>query len=123
MGVRFTREPYTVTYYKNGEKQTIRRRPPPKLHDALPEDTVMLTRGKNDDWREGEKFKVKTIQNRSPNTLQLVNEEGLTTFVDHYDMQLVTQPIDRVHDGRVSREEAKAQGIDLSVDNRYLLWP
>lgn len=123
MGVRFNRDPYTVTYYKDGEKQTIRRRPPPKLHEALPQDTVVLTRGKNDDWREGEKFKVKNISNRQPNTLQLVNEEGMSTFVDHYDMQVLTKPIDRVRDGRISKEEAKAQGIDLNIDNRYLLWP
>lgn len=123
MGVRFSREPYTVTYYKDGEKQTIRRRPPPKLHDALPEDTVVLTRGKNDDFREGDELKVKSIKQRSPNVLQLVNEEGMSTFVDYYDAKLLTKPIDRVREGRVTKEEAKAQGIDLSIDNQYLLWP
>lgn len=123
MGIRFSREPYKVTYYKDGEKQTIRRRPPPKLHDALPEDTVILTRGKNDDYREGDKFKVKTIQQRSPNTLQLVNEEGMATFVDHRDIKLLTQPIDRVREGRMTKDEARAAGIDLSVDDKYLLWP
>ncbi len=123
MGIRFTREPYTVSYYKDGEKKTIRRRPPPKLHEALPEDKVTLTRGKNDDWPKGETYKVKTIQNRSPNVLQLVNEEGLSTFIDYYDMKLETTPIDRVREGRMSKEEAKAAGIDLSVDEQYLLWP
>jgi hypothetical protein len=112
-----------VTYYKDGEKHTIRRRPPLKLHDALPGDTVILTRGKNDDFPDGDKLKVKSIQPRSPNTLQLANEEGMATFVEYYDTQLITQPIDRLHEGRITRDEAKAQGIDLSIDNKYLLWP
>ncbi len=121
--MRFSREPYTVTYYKDGEKHTIRRRPPPKLHEALPEDTVMLTRSKNDDWREGETYKVKSVMPRSPNVLQLANEEGMSTFVDYYDAKLLTKPIDRYREGRISKEEAVSAGVDLRVDSRYLLWP
>lgn len=116
VGIRWSREPYTVTYYKDGEKQTIRRRPPPKLHEALPGDTVTLTYGKNDDFKEGDEVKVKSIQQRSPNVLQLVNEEGLTTFVDYYDMRLETKPEERLPPGVESK-------FDLPVYNRYLLWP
>lgn len=116
MGIRWSREPYTVTYYKDGEKQTIRRRPPPKLHDALPNDTVTLTRSKNDDWKEGESFKVKNIQQRSPNVLQLVNEEGLTTFVDYYDAKMTIKPEERLPEGVESK-------FELPINNKYLLWP
>ncbi len=116
MGVRWNREPYTVTYYKDGEKQTIRRRPPPKLHEALPDDTVTLTRGRNDDFKEGESFTVKTIQQRSPNVLQLVNEEGLTTFVDYRDIKLDLDPAERLPPGVKSK-------LDLPINNKYLLWP
>ena len=115
MGIRWSREPYTVTYYKDKEKHTIRRRPPPKLHEALPGDMVSLTRGKNDDFKEGEEFKVKTIMQRSPNVLQLVNEEGLTTFADYYDTKLETDPEDRLAEGMVA--------TDLPKNNKYLLWP
>ena len=116
LGIRWSREPYTVTYYKDGQKQTIRRRPPPKLHEALPDDTVKLTHGKNDDWKEGESYKVKSIQQRSPNVLQLENEDGLTTFVDYYDTKLETKPEDRLPPGVESK-------FDLPVNNKYLLWP
>jgi hypothetical protein len=105
-----------VTYYKDGEKETIRRRPPPKLHDVLPNDTVTLTRGKNDDWKEGETYKVKNIQQRSPNVLQLVNEEGLTTFVNYYDAKMTIKPEERLPEGIESK-------FELPINNEYLLWP
>ncbi|MBC7660857.1 MAG: hypothetical protein H7249_14260 [Chitinophagaceae bacterium] len=116
MGIRWSREPYTVTYYKDGKKETIRRVPPPKLHEALPGDTVSLTRGKNDDFKEGDKFTVKTIQQRSPNVLQLTNEAGLTTFADYYDTKLETKPEDRLPEG-------VEQAVDLPINQKYLLWP
>jgi len=116
VGIRWSREPYNVTYYKDGEKQTIRRRPPPKLHEALPDDTVTLTRGKNDDFQEGETLKVKSIQQRSPNVLQLMNEDGLSTFVDYRDIRLETKPEERLPPGVESK-------FELPINNKYLLWP
>ncbi len=113
MGVRFSRVPYTVTYYKDGEKHTIRRQPPPKLHDIEPEDEVKLTRAKNDDFREGDTLTVKGISPRQPNVLQLVNEDGLSTFVDYYDT--------KIEEMRGKRNGVDV--IDLPINNRYLLWP
>ncbi len=117
--VRFTREPYTVTYYTEGEKHTIRRVPPPKLHSALPEDKVELTTSKNADFRAGETFEVKSISPRQPNVLQIVNEEGLSTFVDHYDAKLVSTAVDNL----LNEGEAGKSADQAPIDSSYLLWP
>ena len=113
MGVRFSRVPYTVTYYKDGEKHSIRRQPPPKLHEMLPEGEVRLTRSKNADFQAGDEMTIKGINPRQPNVLQLVNEDGLSTFVDSFDAQLEV-----MHAPRNGVEV-----IDLPVNNKYLLWP
>lgn len=111
--VRFTRKPYEVTYYKEGERHTIRRRPPPKLHDIWPEDVVSLTRTKNVDFQEGDEFDVRHINPRHPNVLQLTGDDGHTTFVEHTDVELeeAIGPRDGV------------DPMDLLKNNRYLLWP
>ena len=113
--VKFSRKPYTVSYRSihDGEIHKIRRVPPPKLHDALPKDVVSLTRGKNEDFQEGDEFEVKHIAGRHPNVLQLKNDEGQTTFVDYYDIEL-------------EERVAKRNGVDPRdepINNRYLLWP
>lgn len=113
MDVKYPRTPYKVTYWKDGEKHVIQRRPPPKLHDIEPEDTVTLTRGKNDDFPKGSELTVKGISPRQPNVLQLVNEEGLATFVDYYDAEL-------------EEMRGKRNGVDpldFPINNKYLLWP
>lgn len=113
--IRFSRKPYTVTYMDlKGEKQTIRRYPPAKLHKALPTDVVSLTRKKNDDFQEGDQLKVKHINPKHPNVLQLENEDGLTTFVDHFDVKLEQRIANRGDDTPTDIENFK---------NRYLLWP
>ncbi len=111
--VKFNRTPYTVTYMKDGEKKTIRRVPPPKLHEMLPDDLVSLTRGKNADFKAGDEFTVKGINPRHPNVLQLTNEDGIDTFIDHYDLRL--EEIRSTRDG--------VEPIDMPINNRYLLWP
>lgn len=114
MEVKFNRTPYTVSYYdQKGEKQTIRRVPPPKLHDALPTDKVVLTSQRNDDFQKGESYEVKHINPRHPNTLQLVNEDGKTTFVDFYAAKL-------------DQKVAPRNGVDPrdeEISNKYILWP
>ena len=113
LDIRFSRRPYTVTYMKDGEKHTIRRQPPPKLHDMLPEDLVSLTRSKSADFKEGDEFTVKHINPRHPNVLQLTNEDGLSTFVDYYDLEM-------------EEMRAKRNGmdvLDMPANNKYLLWP
>lgn len=98
---------------KDGVQHKIRRQPPPKLHDIEVDDEVSLVRGKNDDFREGDKMTVKGISPRQPNVLQLVNEDGLSTFVDYYDARLETM--------RGARNGVEP--IDMPINNRYLLWP
>jgi hypothetical protein len=87
--------------------------PPEKLHDALPTDEVRLNVRRSDDFVDGEDYTVKAINPRQPNTLQIENSRGETTFVDHYDVELQSMKAPR--DGVDPR--------DLPVNNRYLLWP
>ncbi len=112
--IRFDRKPYTVTYFKDGVKHTIRRTPPPKLHDMMPKDIVELTQSKNDDWQAGDDFKVKGINPRHPNVLQIENGSGEATFVDYYDLKL---------EQMVGEREGGVSPQDLPINNRYLLWP
>lgn len=111
--IHFSRRPYTVTYYKEGERHTIRRTPPPKLHEIWPDDVVSLKTTKNADYLEGDEFTVKHINTRHPNVIQIENEDGDRTFVPSYDLELE----DKV-------------GVRYGIDpkkgttyNRYLLWP
>lgn len=114
MDIQFNRTPYKVTYYdQHGEKKTIRRVPPAKLHDALPTDKVELTSKRSDDFDAGGVFTVKHINPRHPNTLQLEDDDGRTTFVDYFNTQL-------------RQKIAPRSGIDVrdeAVNNNYLLWP
>jgi hypothetical protein len=112
--IQWSRKPYTISYQDlNGEKKTIRRVPPEKLHEMLPTDQVELKYKKNDDFLAGDTFKVKHINPRHPNVLQLVNDEEMTTFVDYYHAELIDQGTDR--------PGINAQ--DRTINNRYLLWP
>ena len=111
--IKFDRTPYKVTYLEDGVKKTIRRVPPPKLHESLPEDVVTLNVKKNDDWEAGESYVVKNMNPRQPNVLQLVNESGEATFVSALDTTLTEK-----------RALRPGQDIrDLPANNRYLLWP
>lgn len=111
--VNFDRTPYNVTYFKDGEKHTIRRRPPPLLHEMLPKDEVRLSRGKNEDFQLGDKFTVKHINPKHPNVLQIQDDEGRATFVDYYDLEL---------EKKVSRQDG-AGSVEAIDQNQYLLWP
>ncbi len=114
MDIKFDRTPYTVRYVdQKGDQQSIRRVPPPKLHDALPTDKVVLTSKRSDDFQEGESYEVKNINPRHPNTLQLVDDEGRTTFVDFYTAKLDKKIAPR--DGVDPRDEP--------ISNQYILWP
>ena len=111
--IQFSRRPYNVVYYKDGVKQTIRRVPPPKLHDIMPEDVVELKVRHSADWEEGEEFTVRNINPRHPNTLQLEKDDGATTFVAHYDLELIDE---------VGPREGGSP-LDRPKNNKYLLWP
>jgi hypothetical protein len=110
----FDRKPYTISWKDDkGDIQKIRRVPPAKLHEGLPTDVVELTRARSDDFKEGDKATIKNINPRHPNTLQLVNEEGLTTFVSYRDVVLKEKLA--LRDGMRPEE--------LPERNRYLNWP
>lgn len=112
--IQFDRKPYFVTWKdQNGDMQKIRRVPPPKLHEALPEDIVKLTRKRSDDFPEGAELTVKHIANRHPNTLQLIAEDGKTTFVNYTDIE--------IKERRAARDGMQPE--ELPERNRYLLWP
>ena len=112
--IRFSRSPYTVTYLDlQGKQQTLRRVPPPKLHEMLPTDIVELTTRKNEDFETGDLADVYHINVRHPNVLQLRNDDGLTTFVEYFDVDLHEEVAPRP--GRDPR--------DLPDNNRYLIWP
>ncbi len=112
MAIRFPRAPYEVSYYKNGERFTYRRRPPERLHDIWPEDEVSLVVDKNLDFQEGDVVEVSHINPRHPNVFQLENDEGTTTFVEYFDVELENEIGPR--DG---------PGANSSEAQRYLLWP
>lgn len=113
----FDRRPYTVSYYKDGKKLTIRRVPPPKMHDALPTDVVKLTRKHSDDFVNGGTYEVKHISPRNPNMLQITNKRGETTFVPYFETDLYRKEADRT-----GMPGAPARADD-PVSNGYLQWP
>ncbi len=112
--IQFPRTPYKVSYQDlEGKTQTIRRVPPPKLHDILPTDIVSLKEKRSDDFKAGEKVEVAYIPPRNANVLQVKNSRGDTTFVEYFEADL--------------REEVSPRaGVDPKdrpQNTRYLLWP
>jgi hypothetical protein len=79
----------------------------------LPTDKVELTSKKNDDWDAGERFTIKNINTRQPNTIQVEKENGDYTFVSYFDLSLKE---------RVSGDRF-ASPLDNPVNNQYLIWP
>lgn len=114
----FDRRPYTV-YYQDmqGKVQEIKRTPAPKLHDALPTDTVDLLTTKSDDFRAGDSLTVQHINPRYPNTLQVRSNSGETTFVEYFDVNLRNEIAPR-QDGRDPMDQPS-----VKINNRYLTWP
>lgn len=124
--VQLNREPYTVKYMDlAGEVKSLRRTPPPKLHDALPQDVVELTRKKNDDFNVGESLEVLSISPRQPNVLRVKNADGQVTFIDALDMRFnvsgdaETALAEEAPTAKRSRESPR----DRVMDSRYLVWP
>lgn len=112
--IHFKRKPYFVVYkdLHTGELKRIKRRPPPKNHAALPTDMVELTTKRGTNWEKGEEFEVKHIGYRTPNTLQLKDDEGNTTFVSSFEVKLT--------------KEVAYRGPKTAKQKRmgaYLTWP
>lgn len=123
--IQFSREPYTVKYVDlSGAVKSIRRVPPPKLHDALPKDTVEITSKKNDDFRAGDNVEVVGLTARQPNVLQVRNGNGQTTFLDYFDMRLDEMAPTTYEGASTSTNTPQEWYRDRpSMDNRYLIWP
>jgi hypothetical protein len=113
----FDRKPYNVSYTKDGVRQTIRRVPPPKLHDLLPEDKVTIRRTKGDDWEEGDEVTVRGVGRRQPNTLQVEGQNGKKTFLPYFDVAFK----DRAGEDVIMEDELKISRDPLG--SKYLLWP
>lgn len=123
--IQFTREPYTVKYVDlSGAVKSIRRIPPPKLHEALPKDSVEITSKKNDDFRPGDTVEVVGITTRQPNVLQVKNGNGQTTFLDYFDMRL-DEMATNSYDGNAAQSNFPKEWYQdrPTTDNRYLIWP
>lgn len=117
--VQFSRKPYTITITdEQGVKKTVRRTPPPKLHQAWPQDKVELTSKYSDDFKEGGEYAVKHINPRNPNLIQLEDKEGNSTFVPYFHTELE----EMVN----TTEREKVDGVsslNLPINNKYLTWP
>lgn len=123
--IQFTREPYTVRYVDlAGEVKSIRRVPPPKMHEALPQDVVEITGKKNADFRAGDKVEVVGITPRQPNVLKVRNDSGQTTFVDYFDVRLDEMKA-TPYDGDKARSTSPQEWYRnrTATDSRYLIWP
>lgn len=115
--LKFDRTPYTVRYQKDGVQHKIRRVPPPKLHDMLPGDEVTISRKKGDSWDKGTEVKIKHINTRHPNTLQIEDGDGKTTFLDYMDLNFKGREEDDI-DSKDRKSIAKDP-----IGSQYLLWP
>lgn len=113
-GIHFGRKPYETYYYKDGERHTYRRRPPEKLHNIWPEDIVSLAVDKNTGFEEGDEVEVVNFNARHPNVLKLENDDGDTTFVEYFDVEL---------EDEVGPRDTGGDLASPTERNRYLLWP
>jgi ASC-1-like (ASCH) protein len=108
----YDRTPYNLEYYKDGQKQTSRRVPPPKLHDLEEGDEVTIIKKKGDDWDAGDKVEIKAINPRQPNTLTIQNSDEEYTFLSYDDVEL----------NEKSAQHYIREGKD-PFGSQYLLWP
>jgi hypothetical protein len=63
--ISFSRKPDVLTSYKDGERRSITRRPPPKVHDIWPQDVVQLSKTKSPDFKSGDKATVTHVNPQS----------------------------------------------------------
>lgn len=115
----FSRRPYKVEYYKDGKKHVINRRPPPKIHDMLPEDIVTITKKRNQDWDEGKEVEIERISERQPNTLLVKDYDNKHTFLSYSDVFFEGRE-DNSEDILASDNKVKRRD---PIGSDYLLWP
>lgn len=117
--VSLKRTPYTVRYRTDeGEMKSIRRVPPPKLHNFVPEDVVTISKKRSDNWDSDEQVKVVGVSARQPNTLWVEKEDGRRTFLPYSDVRGVARSEADVEFAEDIRER---RSDPLGSD--YLLWP
>jgi hypothetical protein len=118
-GASANRSPYYVRYRDaDGELKSIRRVPPAKLHDMMPDDVVTISRRRSDNWDDGEEVKVVGINPRQPNTLMVEKEDGKKTFLAYSDVKTKPRSASEV----AYAEELKERASD-PIGSDYLLWP
>lgn len=113
------RAPYNVRYRTpDGEVKAIRRVPPPRLHDLVPDDVVTISQKRSDNWEAGEDVTVVGVNERHPNTLWVEDSDGKRTFLSYSDVK--GQPKSRGDQEYV--EEIRERKRD-PIGSDYLLWP
>lgn len=113
--------PYSVEYYKDGQKQKIRRKPPPQLHSFEAGDTVTLTQKKNDFWKVEDEVKISKMNPRQPNTLKVEKEDGSYTFIPYFDVKMEKPFHPEPEKDFVQKEEEERKNDPIG--SGYLLWP
>ncbi|MDD9951491.1 MAG: hypothetical protein OXT67_07995 [Zetaproteobacteria bacterium] len=111
----YRRRPVERIYkdFHTGELKKVVRRTALRAHDMLPTDIVELSTQKNVDWQEGERHEVKHISYKSPNVIQIRDEDsGEATFFDAHDLKLVEK-----------RAFRGGKRINSLAANAYLRWP
>ena len=117
--VSTSRTPYNVRYRtSDGEVKTIRRVPPSRLHDMVPDDMVTISQKRSDNWTEGSEVKVVGVSARQPNTLWVEDSDGNRTFLPYTDVR--GQPKSAAD--RELAEEIRERKKD-PIGSDYLLWP
>ena len=81
----------------------------------MPQDVVELSHKHNDNFQAHETYNVKHIGPKQPNTLQLVDDDGNTTFVSHRDIKVIEEV--------GQREDGREPSGGEPIDSRYLNWP
>ena len=77
-----------------------------------------LRRKHSDEFEANETYTVKHIGPKQPNTLQLVNEAGNTSFVPYGDVKVKDIGVRHLED-----DDTRPSGDQGPIDSRYLNWP
>ena len=117
--VSANRTPYNVRYRtSDGEVKIIRRVPPSKLHDMMPDDMVTISQKRSDNWDSGEEVQVVGVNSKQPNTLWVEKSDGRRTFLSYSDVKGQMKGESEIQFAEEIRERKKDP-----IGSDYLLWP
>jgi len=117
--VSVNRTPYNVRYRtSDGEVKIIRRVPPSKLHDMMPDDMVTISHKRSDNWDSGEEVKVVGVNSKQPNTLWVEKSDGRRTFLSYSDVKGQSKGESDIQFAEEIRERKQDP-----IGSDYLLWP